>query len=192
MIDIIIPTIRSEDKLPRVLLSLALNSSVPHIIHIVRDGSSYAEAINLTYPNLTQPFFFMGSDDLYFHKDWDIEALKCMTEGVDVVGTNDLHNQEVLEGKHSTHSLVRKSYIDNIGGVFDKSFPILYNYKHNYCDSEFIETAKKREVFKPCLSSKVEHLHHIWGLSPNDEVYQKGANANNEDLLTFNQRKSLI
>lgn len=191
MIDIIIPTIREPEKLQRVLLSLAQNSSIPHVIHIVRDGSTYAEAVNITYPKLTQPFFFLGSDDLVFSPGWDIELMKVIAEGYDVVGTNDLHNPEVLAGVHATHYLVSKDYIEKEGGVIDKSYPVLYNYKHNYCDTEFIETAKARGVFKPCLTSIVEHIHWAWGLAPVDAVYEKGRLSNEEDRATFNSRRNL-
>lgn len=191
MIDIVIPTIRTEDKLLQTLVSLACNSTIPHVIHIVREGSSYSEAVNLIYPKLAQPFFFLGSDDLIFKPGWDIEIMKVMDGGGMVVGTNDLHNPDVLAGNHATHYMVRKEYIEQQGGVADKSYPVLYQYKHNYCDTEFIETAKSRSMFIPCLSSIVEHIHWAWGLAHMDAVYEKGRNTAGEDLQTFNSRRHL-
>lgn len=191
MIDIIIPTIRSEEKLLKTLVSLAENSTYPHIIHIVREGKSYAEAVNLIYSKLTQPFFFLASDDVVFYPNWDFEIMKVMNEDWDVVGTNDLHNPEVLAGVHATHFLVRKEYIENTGGTIDKSYPVLYNYRHNYCDTEFIETAKVRGAFTPCLTSIVEHIHWAWGLAQVDPVYEKGRLANPQDYATFASRKNL-
>lgn len=193
MIDIIIPTIRPEDhpSLLAMLESLKKNTVNPYMIHIVREGSSYAEAVNMTYPKLVNPYFFLGADDIIFYSGWDTEALKLMDDKTMVVGTNDLHNNEVLRGEHATHYLVSRKYIKEQGGTIDGSFRVLYGYKHNYTDTEFIETAKARGVFQPCLSSVVEHRHWVFSLAPMDAVYEKGHRTAGEDQVMFNSRKHL-
>lgn len=157
--------------------------------YIINEFSpSYAGCINTAYKKTKEEYFFMGADDLYFHPGWLEEVMKVAFEGV--IGTNDLHNPDVLAKTHSTHSLVSRKYIQTYDGTIDHSFPVLYEYKHNYCDTEFILTARKRGKFV-MSDAQVEHLHWAWGLSQKDETYMKGFNADREDRATFEQRSHL-
>lgn len=198
MIYIWIPTIRQEKigaVKDNVLQSMKWVNDEVEVDFIV-EGKSYAQAINIAYEKNKHKFqphdwFFMGADDLLFYDRWFEEAMIHRGDKL-VVGTNDLHNPDVLSGNHATHYLVSYHYFSRYGsGTADDSYPVLYDYKHNYTDTEFIETAKFRGEFVYVPSSKVEHLHPIFGLGKHDEGYQKSASTSPKDQLTFNSRKHL-
>jgi hypothetical protein len=211
MTDIFIPIMRTE-RIPKIVANLretTLSSyricfivekadfeqlrspeDKSYIILLNKRTPTYSGAINSAFEQTDGDYFFTGADDLEFQKDWLEIALKKMSR-FDVVGTNDLMNIHVLRGEKATHYLVKREYINKNTGTMDKSFPVLYEYNHNYCDWEFIETAKKRGVFTPCLESVVKHNHWTKGRSKRDEVYEKGDLTKNEDLETFNQRRYL-
>ncbi|MBW6431571.1 glycosyltransferase [Patescibacteria group bacterium] len=208
MVDIYIPTLRCY-KIPDIIKNLTESTSKKIDIFfilekddfnklsgkypvILNEGSpSYSGAINTAYKKTSGDYFFCGADDLLFHKNWLEIALEKMDGNIMVVGTNDLFNKNVLSGNTSTHSLVNRDYIKKYGGTMDGSFPVLFEYKHNYCDTEFVQTAKKRGVFSPCLESIVEHMHWGNGKSPRDEVYTKGDATVSLDQQTFNERQGL-
>ena len=136
--------------------------------------------------------FLAAADDLKFYPGWEIEALKKMIDPIKVVGTNDLHNPEVLAGEHATHYLIKGDYIKNVGGVIDKSAPVLPEcYSHNWTDREYVGTAKFRGVFTPCLESIVEHLHFTFGLSQMDDTYRKTRVGIEPDRIMYEQRRDL-
>lgn len=212
MIDIFIPSLHRPHRISDIISNIRTQTSVKHKIYfifekddftsiqlaenqkcevVINEGSpSYAGAINTAFKKSKGECFFMGADDLLFHEDWDIPARKLL-DYYGVVGTNDLYNPNVLDGRTSTHSLVSRKYINEYGGTADNSFPVLFEYKHNYCDTEFIDTAKKRGQFKPCLESVVEHLHWSRGMSGKDATYDKGDMTAGEDHQTFTKRSHL-
>lgn len=166
------------------------NTGKNYTILLNKRSATYAGAINSAYEQTNGDYFFTGADDLEFQNDWLKIALKKMID-YDVVGTNDLMNKYVLNGEKATHYLVKRSYIEKHSGTADKTYPVLFEYNHNYCDWEFIETAIKRKVFTPCLESIVKHNHWTKGRSKKDSVYEKGNLTKNKDLETFNSRKHL-
>jgi len=155
---------------------------------------NYAGAVQSGFNESIGSLLFLGADDLDFSMDWDTPCVSLMKEeGVSVVGTNDLHNQGVLEGWHATHYLIDRSYLSRVGGVIDVG-PGSVNYlgyDHNYPDTEFIETASHRGVFRPCLESVVEHRHFVFGLAAKDSTYEKGYAKLNEDAALFESRRHL-
>lgn len=156
---------------------------------INKRARSYAGAINSAVRVLDFDWFFLGADDLAFRAGW-LDAALNVADGFDVIGTNDLHNADVLNGSHATHSLVRNSYVRN--GVIDVPDVCLFEgYRHNWCDTEFIATATTRGVFKPCLDSVVEHLHWVWQKSAMDTTYDKGRMSEGLDRQLFQERKHL-
>lgn len=154
--------------------------------------NSYAEAVNESWQTVSEPFLFLGADDCLFHEGWADAALALMDDEIRVVGTNDLRNPYVLEGWHSTHSLVDRRYIERVGGVIDAGpGSFLYPYDHSYTDSEFIETAIAREVFAPCADSVVEHFHPDFHTREPDEIHHKTRRRIGEDFETFCDRRHL-
>ena len=143
---------------------------------IINTGQpTYAGAINAAYHATDEPYFFCGADDLRFYPGWLTHALAAMTDGVGVVGVNDLAYR-----RHS--SMVRARpifwyagmYIARYSGVIDQPDTVLYDYDHNYTDTEFIATARMRRMYRYCSEAIVEHLHPLWGKAADDPIYAKG------------------
>lgn len=154
--------------------------------------TSYSDAINRGWKKTTEPFLFLGADDLVFHPGWLDAALRMMDGDVRVVGTNDLHNPYVKRGHHSTHSLVDRRYIERVGGVIDDGpGVVLYPYTHQFTDCEFVETAQYRNVFAACLDAKVAHIHPDFGGRPADHVDKHTRRDWERDYRLFMSRRHL-
>lgn len=151
----------------------------------------YARKINMGFRYTDSEWVFLGADDLCFCPGWDVHALATAdVTGASVVGTDDLGNPKVKAGQHSTHSLVRRSYISQQGGSWDGPGTVYSPvYDHQYVDSELVEVAKQRGVWAFSHASKVEHMHAFWGKSDRDATYDKALRASNEDYQLFKARK---
>jgi hypothetical protein len=155
-----------------------------------RRKANYAGAINTGVMDTDEPYVFAGADDLNFHHGWFEAAVALMKKPIEVVGTNDLGNPAVMRGEHATHYLVSRNYATQ--GVADREGIMLHEgYDHNWCDTEFIETAKWRGRFAPCLDSKVEHMHVAWGKAQMDRTYTKGFSNEGIDARLFQERSEL-
>jgi glycosyltransferase involved in cell wall biosynthesis len=154
---------------------------------------SYAGAVNSGYLLTGSPVLFCGADDLRFHRGWLQTALRVLDDpDASVVGTNDLGHGAVIAGDHATHYLLRRSYCDHPGGCVDGPGTVLHEgYGHSFTDTELVETAKARGVFRPCLASVVEHLHPSWGKAGWDDTYRKGAEPWAADERLFESRRPL-
>ena len=132
----------------------------------------YARKINYGVYETDSHYVFTGADDLHFHDNWFGAATAAYAAtGCRVIGTQDLGNSRVLKGQHSTHSLVRRSYIDEYGTIDERDKLLHEGYPHEFVDDEFIETARFRNEFVFAHRSVVEHLHPLWGKSETDELY---------------------
>src|SRR5690606_39212978 len=116
----------------------------------VPPGTSYAAKINAGYAATDETIYFQAADDLVFHDGWYEAALRLLWHPCHVVGTNDLGNPAVKRGKHSTHSLFTREYIETRGGTMDMGPGVVMypGYAHEYCDNEFVAVAKRRGAFK--------------------------------------------
>lgn len=151
---------------------------------------NYAGAINTGVHATDEPHIFVGADDLWFHPGWYEAASDVMRYPIRVVGTNDLHNPDVLSGAHATHYLVDRWYATN-GCIDTPGVMLCEKYEHNWCDTEFIATATKRNVYAPCLDAVVEHKHWAWGKATMDATYDKGARTEPQDRALFYERRQL-
>lgn len=203
---VLVPTLGRADKLPDLAKNILETGGTPYFIVeeadkdsqkpienafiIVGDFGTYAKAINHGYKNTVEPYLFAGADDLAFRKGWITDCMTKMGGNVKVVGTNDLGNPEVMAGDHATHYLVDRKYLDEQGGDF-KAGPGSFlpeAYDHNWTDREFIETAKLRGVFAPCLESVVEHLNPLYGKSQADSTWEKTRRHTTKDKKTYESR----
>ncbi len=161
------------------------------------DDFQYARKINAGAGWSEADWFFLGADDLDFRPGWlDQAMLTHAATGCCVIGTNDLGNPTVMAGQHATHSLVHRSYMER--GTWDEPGKLLHEgYHHNFCDTEFIDTAKVRGEFAFSAASHVEHLHPFWRWtdgrpkSADDRVYEIGRRTYHADSRTFRQRQRL-
>lgn len=131
----------------------------------------YAKKINYAIERTDEPLIFMGADDLRFHEGW-LDACLRYTPDFAVVGTNDLGNPLVAQGIHSTHSLVRRDYVEHYGTIDEPGKALHEGYWHEFVDDEFVRTAMYRNQFVFAADAIVEHLHPHWGKAPTDAIYE--------------------
>jgi glycosyltransferase involved in cell wall biosynthesis len=216
MIDIIIPTIGRADRLAALVENIDAATIGEYRVWFVTEAhdeatiaavhalglesiinartENYAGAVNTAYDATDGDYLFCGADDLVFHHGWDADALRRQThdDWFAVFGTNDLLNPYVMAGAHSTHSLVARWYLDEIGGVVDLgpgSF-LPECYDHNFTDTEFIGTAKMRARFVPCLDSVVEHMH-VSKTGVVDDTHMRSVRDFHADDALYESRRDL-
>lgn len=154
--------------------------------------ADWAKKINLGYLETSEEFMLLGATDLRFHPGWDTAALEVAEQtGAGLIGTNDLGNATVMRGHHSTHPLVRRSYIEAYGTI-DEDDKILHEgYCHQWVDTELCETAMARGQWAFAKNSHVEHLHFMWGKSERDATYDKALSTTREDNRLYGKRRQL-
>lgn len=157
-----------------------------------RRPGDYARKINLAYRETTEPLLFLAADDLVPRPGWFESATALITDTVEVIGTNDLGNQRVMNGGHSTHTLVTRKYVDERGTIDGPGEVLHEGYNHWYVDDEFIQTAQARDAFAPCLASIVEHLHPAWDKGEQDDVYRIGERRARADRQIYTRRQKKI
>lgn len=214
MIDIIIPTFGRPHALAAVAANIQDVTTEPHQITFVVERhdldsiaavealglapvintrvANYAGALNTGWLQSSADWLFTGADDLIFHHGWH-DQIRIYARLCTVLGTNDLLNTAVAAGFHSTHSLVHRSYLDEFGGVADEGPCSFYPecYDHNFCDTEFINTAKMRGRFRPCLDAVVEHLHVTTGKVEADDTYLRSIRNYDADARMYDMRISV-
>lgn len=94
----------------------------------------YAKKMNLGVRKTLEPWIFLAADDLCFCPGWADEAVRvALEDGKRVVGTMDEGNAQVKLGKHSTHTLLHRSYVSR--GTIDNPSRLLHEgYDHNFCN----------------------------------------------------------
>jgi hypothetical protein len=98
-------------------------------------GGDYARKINYGVSITTDSWILQAGDDLAFRPGWDEEALAVGEHSVaGVVGTNDLGNPVVKSGRHSTHSLIRRSYVEELGTIDEQGKALHEGYWHCWCN----------------------------------------------------------
>lgn len=214
MIAIVVPVLRRPHRVIPAIANVAAVTEVPYrLLFVASPGDhdelraleaagaefivvargpgdgDYARKINAGYNVTTEPYIFTGADDLQFHRGWDTAALAKMTDGIGVVGTDDLCNVSVRRGDHSTHSLVARTYaneqgtIDGPGAIYAECYP------HEFVDDELVETAKARGAWVFARDSVVEHLHPCCGKAEKDELYADEPRRMREGRRIYQQRK---
>jgi len=156
--------------------------------------ADFARKINWAFARTKGEWVFQGADDIRFSPGWDTEALRVAERyGASVIGTNDLHNPSVKRRIHSTHTLFRRSYIEERGGTFDGEGAVFSEvYDHQFVDNELIELAKSRGLWAFAERSIVEHLHPVWGLAEWDPTYEKAFRETAGDTALFASRLRLL
>jgi hypothetical protein len=150
---------------------------------------TFAQKVNFGYRETGEPWLFLVGDDVRFHPGWLDQAQHAARDGASVVGTNDLHNPRVTSGEHSPHLLVRRAYADEQGASWDGPKAVAHEgYRHWFVDDELVTAAKQRGAWAFARHSKVEHLHPLWGLAPDDDTYALGREHVDADQALFTAR----
>jgi hypothetical protein len=218
MIAILIPVLGRAHLIRPLIGNIEATTSVPHstvLIFSPGDGAieqaagtnskvllteweagraDYAKKLELGVRQTTEPWIFQGATDLVFHAAWDTNALRLAQQtGLQVIGTNDLGNPGVRRGKHATHLLIARAYLEDPGGTADGS-GLLFSeaYDHQYVDCEFVETATHRRQFAFARDSIVEHMHPHWRKGEMDATYDKAFRETLQDRALFVERRKLV
>ena len=210
MIAVLIPTLKRPHRIAEVIQNIkdTAPEATPYFIIEEHDtataeaikaagankivntrAASYAGAINTAIHLTTEPYIVMASDDLIFYPNWAPPLLE-LAKDFGFVGTNDLHNRDVIAGTHATHYLITRDYATQ-GSIDDPDAFLHEGYIHNYTDTEAVATAAYRKQWTPCLDSVIEHRHWVWGLATQDETYAKGTTTVQTDEALFNSRRHL-
>jgi glycosyltransferase involved in cell wall biosynthesis len=169
----------------------ALREAGADFMTVPAKRGSWACKINDGYRASTEPYLFTGADDIEFHPGWFTAAVRLMTGPVQVVGTTDLCNPRTMDGDHSTHTLIARTYVDEHGTI-DKPAQVLHEgYHHDYADDELIATAKARGVYAHGFESVVEHLHPWAKKAPDDATYRLGRRWRQHGRRLFERRQRL-
>lgn len=169
-----------------------LRSIVLHVLPPNRVGD-YARKINHAARVSSTPFLFLGADDLDFRPGWLAAALELMEDPtIFVVGTADLSpTDRARAGEHSTHCLIRRSYVDEFGTIDEPGKLLHEGYAHEYVDDELVGTAKARGAWAFAERSIVEHLHPNWGKAPTDPLYRQQRRRMEASRPLFLRRRGL-
>jgi len=154
-----------------------------------RRPGTFAEKVNFGYRKTGEPWLLLVGSDVRFHPGWLDKALAAASDQYHVVGTNDLGNPRVLAGEHSTHPLIRRCYVDEVGASWDGPGVVACEqYRHWFVDDEVVAAAKQRGVWTMALSSWVEHLHPYFGKGEMDDTYRLGEQHAEQDKALFEAR----
>lgn len=153
--------------------------------------ADYALKMNAGFAKAQTEWCFLAADDLKFQPGWFSACVRAhVRTRACVIGTNDLHNQRVVNGNHSTHTLVHADYIDC--GTIDEPGQLLHlGYWHNFVDDEFVQTARWRDTYTHAHDALVEHLHPDWNNADWDDTYRLGKQHFTEDGSYFQTRLPL-
>jgi len=215
---ILVPVLKRPQRVRALLDSIAAATPEPHRVLFIADSDdeeelraidemgaerltldppvNWAQKVNAGYRATTEPFLFLGADDVKPHPGWYPRALAAMGPGIGVVGTNDLSNPRVIAGTHATHMLIRRAYIEEFSGVVDEPDTVIHEgYPHQFGDEELIQTAMARNAYAHAHDSIVEHLHPTVGDRPgklsHDETYVLGRSQTRIGRQIFRQRQHL-
>ncbi len=221
MIDVVTPTLWRPLRLAAYVDNVHENTVTDHIVTFVAerdDKKTLAEvrrlaetdervrllvndrkcsvlgAFNCAAVNVTAEWWFGSGDDVVFHHGWDRVLFDQIEPGIKVIGTNDLGNPNVLNGKTATHMLINTAYVLEHGGTLDLGPGVVCceDYHHGFFDTELVEVAKQRGVWQPCLDSVVEHAHFAWGKAAYDETYLRNLQGEDRDWALWATRRQLL
>lgn len=148
--------------------------------------ANYATKINAAIRLTDEPLIFLGADDLIPKAGWFEAALTHMTDGIEVVGINDLLPRGRSE--HTTHFLITRHYA-KLPTLTDDSGPLCEIYDHSCVDDELIATAKHRNAYAYAADSEIIHLHPDNGTAAIDDTYRKGRRQIRDDRQIWKSRR---
>lgn len=153
----------------------------------------FARKIQKGFEQTDEPFVFQAADDVAFQPGWCRAVLAAIEDGdqYGVCGTWDGANPQVMRGVHSTHSLIRRAYIDECGGSWDGPGTVFSQaYSHQWVDVELIELAKLRGCFTFAKASRVLHRHPLFDRKvARDSIYERGFADAAADRALFHARQ---
>ncbi len=162
--------------------------------YVLTEKVTWPDKINLAYRmihnNHLAEWVLFGADDVRFYEGWwDATSPFRAQPEICVIGTNDLGNPRVTAGDHTTHPLVRASYM---GTIDDPDSVVHGGYAHSFVDDEFLWTAKMRQAWAFAPTAIIEHYHPFWNKSEWDATYEKGQATLEADKALWFARAPLL
>lgn len=215
MIDILVPVLGRPQRVAPLVENIEASTDISYdLLFICSDGDSeeiqaveevgcryltyrgrpahgqYGKKINMGYRDTSNPWLLLAADDLYFHLGWAEIALSVAGDRFHVISMNDRGNAFVRQGTLATHSLVRRSYVDDPGCSLDGPGKIYHEgYSHNFVDCELSVLARNRGVFRFAKNATLEHLHPLFRRkTPMDATYEAGLKDFAKDRSRFVKR----
>lgn len=147
----------------------------------------YPRKMNYGFTVGSNPWVFLGADDIEFQPGWDTNALMAAEKtGALVVGLNDMAHPDVKKGRTSTHPLVNRRYVTEQGAALDGPGVLIHEgYDHNYSERELNCLAQSRLVWTFARNACVKHKHPAWGTADIDDTYIKGRRSIGVDHQLF-------
>lgn len=133
-------------------------------VHVGEYGS-YVNSTNFGFHVSTELFVFAAADDVVFTPGWDVKAFEVMRRPIRVVGIDQGN------GRQDCFFLVDRRYIVRYGTIDEPGQFYHPGYVSQYCDTEFVDTAKMRGVWSDS-KAKIEHQHWTLGKSSMDDTYR--------------------
>jgi hypothetical protein len=163
------------------------------ILDTLPGPGDFARKVQAAFDATDEPFVFQAADDVEFTAGWAEAALYAIDRdgGYGVCGTDDRANPLVERGLHSTHSLIRRAYVDECGASWDGPGTVFSTaYAHQRVDNELVELAKVRGCFTFARESVVLHHHPIFDRTvPMDDTYQRALADSKADSDLFHARQ---
>lgn len=190
----------AESGTPGDLIFVATEGDDREIKALDKHGATYMTTRRISWPNKineaflkvrdTTDWVLFGADDVKFYPDWfeNTRPYRDQPE-IMVIGTNDLGNPRVIAGDHTTHPLVRSTYL---GTVDDPEAIVHTGYRHWCVDDEFLWTAKLRGAWASCPTAVIEHMHPYWQKAEWDSTYAQGELNNKADMRLWGKRAPLL
>jgi glycosyltransferase involved in cell wall biosynthesis len=154
----------------------------------------FARKHNLAYKHTRAPLILLAADDLEFEPDWDTKVIAVYERRLcGVIGTQDDANPLVKRGKHATHAVVSRHYIDRVGGTWHDGPGVIYHegYAHQYVDTELVAAASERDEWAFAHGAVVRHLHPIFNRAvAMDDTYRKALEDGQLDRQLYMQRQA--
>lgn len=166
----------------------AANKVEGAVVIINKYYMGYSNTIQTMYEQTSEPIWFHANDDFFFLPNWDEKPMAMFeTDKVMVVGVP----QNEADTDCSAVCFGRRSYIEKMSGVIDIPNRVFYPYHHNYQDTEFTRTARKRGVWYKSDAPCIDHQHPGFSGGKKDETYKKNDATTGLDEKTFDSRKHL-
>ncbi len=207
MIAIVVPSVNRADKLAPLVENIHQATANEHEIYLIIERTdvasikaaigldatqvigtfgAFAKAANHGYRMSTEPFIMFGNDDCVWRDGWDTAALTHFSDTTHIVGLDDGH------GDCKCFQIVRRSYIEQHSGVFDKPNIVYHEYQSQCPDTELAFYAQFRAVWGEAPEATIEHRHWRFGQADRDHPnYHKVAETIADDLAEYERRREL-
>lgn len=165
--------------------------SLPHVSVKYGVSKNKVDAINRDINEFLTMFdadiiVNMSDDMVFIQAGFDDIIRSSFRNGLDQVETDlCLHFPDGNRNDLITMSILGRKYYDRFNYIYHPE------YKSLYCDNEQTDVSKILGCYRYVDRNILLHLHPAYGLATFDGQYQHTESFNNEDCITYNNRKQI-